>query len=188
MIILASESPRRQQLLSLITTDFGVVPSDVDEHTDLADPKAIVYELAHRKARQIADQYPDDTVLGADTVVYVDGEVLGKPKDRRDVERMMHLLSDKTHEVWTGVCLIRGSRTLREESGSLVTFCRLSDEEIRHYAEHEDVLDKAGAYAIQEGAAKFVLRIDGSWTGIMGLPVELVYRLLKDMRRHDGPA
>lgn len=186
MIILASASPRRKQLLSLITEDFGIVPSEVDERTDLADPKAIVYELAYRKAKPVSEQYPDDIVIGADTVVYADSEVLGKPKDRHDAERMMHILSGKTHEVWTGVCLMRRGEALREESGSLVTFCELTDEEIRHYAEHEDVLDKAGAYAVQEGAAKYVIRIDGSWTGIMGLPVDLVYRMLKDMHhKHD---
>lgn len=185
MIILASGSPRRAELLALITKDFGIVESDVDEHTDLDDPKAIVYELAKRKAEPVAKQYPDDIVIGADTVVYVDSEVLGKPKDKADAERMIRKLAGKTHEVWTGVCLLRGDRQLREESGSLVTFSEMSDEEIRHYVEHEDVLDKAGAYAVQEGAAKFVLRIDGSYTGIMGLPVELVYRLLKDMRRDD---
>lgn len=181
MIILASGSPRRQQLLALITEDFGIVPSDVDEHTGLDDPKAIVHELAHRKAKQVADQYPDDCVIGSDTVVYVDSEVLGKPKDREDVKRMMRTLSGKTHEVWTGVCVIHGRDERREESGSLVTFCELTDEEIEHYARHEDVLDKAGGYAIQEGAAKFTVRIDGSWTGIMGLPVELVYRMLREM-------
>lgn len=183
MIILASESPRRAELLARITTDFGIVPSDVDEHTNLDDPRTIVYELAKRKAEHVAREYPDDIVIGADTVVYVDGEVLGKPKDRKDVERMMRTLSGKAHEVWTGICMIRGKTDLHEESGSIVTFVELSEEEIHHYAEHEDVLDKAGAYAVQEGASKFVERIDGSCTGVMGLPVAVVYRMLKRIRQ-----
>lgn len=179
MIILASASPRRAELLSLITTDFGIVPSDADERTDLADPKDIVAELARRKARAVAPQYPHDLVLGADTIVYVDSRILGKPRDEEDAVRMIRLLQAKTHEVWTGVCMIRDSRELLEVSGSLVTFSEISEEEARRYVRTEKVLDKAGAYAIQEGAAKFVDRIDGSYSGVMGLPVALVYQMLK---------
>lgn len=182
MIILASASPRRSQLMSLITNDFVVVPSEVSEQTDLADPRAIVSELARRKAREVAKSHAEDLVIGADTVVCVDSEILGKPKDDRDAVRMIRQLQAKTHEVWTGICMIEEERELREESGSLVTFCEISEREAERYVHDEDVLDKAGAYAIQEGAAKFVERIDGSCTGVMGFPVALVYRMLKRTR------
>lgn len=184
MIVLASQSPRRSQLLSLITADFRVQPACVDEHTDLQDdPRAMVYELARRKAQAVAADFPDDIVIGADTVVYVDSEVLGKPKDKDDVKRMMRTLRAKPHQVWTGVCMIWDGEEQNEQSGSIVDFTDISDREIDEYADTEDVMDKAGAYAIQEGAAKFVERIDGSYTGIMGLPVEIVYHMLKKTGR-----
>lgn len=180
MIILASKSPRRAELLSLITTDFGVVPSDADEKTDIPDPQDIVAELAKRKAEAVAKSYPDDIVIGADTVVYADGEILGKPKDRQDAFRMIQKLAAKTHEVWTGVCVKAPGRDADcRSSGSLVTFTAISEEEARRYADTEDVLDKAGAYAIQGAAAKFIDRIDGSCSGVMGFPVSVVYRMLK---------
>lgn len=179
MIILASESARRAELLSLITKDFEIIPSRIDECSNEADPKAIVYDLAYAKAREVAKDHPDDIVIGADTLVYVDSEVLGKPKDDADAVRMIRKLADKTHEVWTGVCLLWKDRRLSEESGSLVTFGPVSEKEAEDYVHSENVLDKAGAYAIQGSASRFIDRIDGSYSGVIGLPVSIVYRLLR---------
>lgn len=182
MIILASKSPRRRELLSLITQKYQVIPSEIEECSNLDEPRAIVRELACRKARSVAKDHPHDIVLGADTLVYVDSEILGKPLDKEDAVRMIRKLAGKTHEVWTGVCLVWEDRCVQDESGSLVTFCDISEKEAEEYVMHEDVLDKAGAYAIQEGAAKFVERVDGSPSGVMGLPVCLTYKLLGRIR------
>lgn len=181
MIILASASPRRRELLSIITPRFEVAISEVDESTDIKDPERIVVELARRKAGAIAAKHLDDLVIGCDTIVFADGEILGKPKDLADAERMIRLLQGRVHTVYTGVAMRRGSRELTDMSATAVMFTAMDDEEIKDYLRTEDVLDKAGAYAIQEGAAKYVRCIDGSFSGVVGMPVEIVYHMLKKM-------
>ncbi len=182
MIVLASASPRRKELLSLITDDFIVVPSDLDETTDIKDARELVSFLAREKARDIAKRYPDSTVIGADTVVVVGDEILGKPKDTDDARRMIELLSGSTHTVLTGVCVIKNGIEKTDVCKTAVTFNEISEAELEHFFQTEEVLDKAGAYAIQGGAAKFISKIDGCYFNIVGLPVSMVYQMLSGAR------
>ncbi|MBD5558864.1 MAG: septum formation protein Maf [Clostridia bacterium] len=179
MIILASASPRRQELLSRITLDFQVISSDVSEETDSGDPREVVSELAGRKAEAVSRLHPSDVVIGCDTVVYAGGEILGKPQDRRDAERMMRLLAGRDHRVCTGVDIRRGTERRLGVDYTRVSFTEISEEELAWYLDHADYMDKAGAYAIQGEASRFIRCIDGSPSGVMGLPIELTYHMLK---------
>lgn len=180
MIILASASPRRKELLSLLTDDFAVVAADVDEDVKTADPKELVRVLSLKKARAVSHAgHKQDTVIGCDTVVFVDGEILGKPRDKEDARRMIGLLSGNTHTVYTGVALIKDGYEDVCAEKTLVTFDKLSKEEIERYVESTDIYDKAGAYAVQGEAAKFISRIDGCFYNVMGLPVNTLYNMLK---------
>ena len=180
MVILASGSPRRKELLGLIFEQFAVIPSSADETLapDTA-PDEAVKELAQRKAADIAASHQDDLVIGADTVVYCDGEILGKPADPKDAERMLRLLSGKTHSVFTGVCLLKGGekRVFAEETK--VTFYPLSDEDIAHYIASGEPFDKAGAYGIQGKGTLLVKKIDGDFFNVVGLPTGRLARALR---------
>lgn len=178
MIILASVSPRRKELLSLLTRDFIVVPSSVDETTDINDAQKRVEYLAALKARNVAAAYPNDIVIGADTVVAIDGQILEKPKDNSDAARMIKLLQGKTHLVYSGVCVIHNSQEQTLCCATEVSFAPVSDMEIEKYIQTESVLDKAGAYAIQGGAAKFITGIKGDYFNVVGLPLRPVYEIL----------
>lgn len=182
MIILASASPRRRELLSRITADFEVMASDVDEQVESYDPETVVRELALRKAEAVSSGRPHDIVIGCDTVVYSQGEILGKPQDRADAGRMMRMLAGRRHLVFTGVALMQGERRLYERDRTQVTFTDISERELAHYLDREDIYDKAGAYAIQGAASKFIRGIEGSCSGVMGLPVEMVYHMLQAFR------
>ena len=187
-LILASASPRRAELLRAAGIPFETHVSDVDE-TLLPDEAAadFVRRLAKAKAQAIAETFPDRAVLGADTVVVVEGTVLGKPDDEEDARQMLQLLSDRTHQVLTGVCLIGpgveaqgslGGRYVRVEvARTTVEFAPLSPAEIDRYVASGEPMDKAGAYAIQGLASRFVSRIDGSYSNVVGLPVALVARM-----------
>lgn len=180
-LILASGSPRRKELLALVTPEFSVATSDVDESAISAPtPVLLVQKLAHAKCHAVAVQHPSACVLGCDTVVDVDGEVLGKPHDAADARRMMRLLSGRTHRVHTGVCLaVPGRPDDVFACTSSVRFAALSEEEIEAYIATPEPYDKAGGYAVQGGAAKFVQGIEGCYHNIMGLPVSCVYTALK---------
>lgn len=189
VVVLASASPRRQELLYNAGIQFTVEPADIDE-TSLPreSAKACAERLARQKALKIADKRPETYVLGADTVVAVDGAILGKPLDDNDAARMLTLLSGRTHEVVTGVSLARphqdkatpeintASETTR------VTMCKLTDEEIRDYVATGEPMDKAGAYAIQGRASRWIPKIEGDYSNVVGLPVALVYRMLRDAK------
>lgn len=181
MLVLASQSPRRQEILTQAEIPFLVRPADVDEEP-LAheNPEEHVRRLARRKAEAIAAR-PGDVVLGADTVVVVDGEILGKPEDRTDAEQMLRKLSGREHVVITGVCLRAPDKTVVEVESTVVHFRALSEDEIRGYAASGEPLDKAGGYAIQGLASKFIDRIEGCYFNVVGLPVALVYRKLKEL-------
>jgi len=181
MLILASQSPRRRQLLAGAGFEFLVRPADVDESWRPGeDPVTHVKRLARDKARAVAAG-PDDVVLGADTVVVVDGEILGKPADAADAARMLRRLSGRAHQVYTGVCLKRGALELLDCEVTLVRFAALSEREIAEYVASDEPLDKAGAYAVQGLASKFIERIEGCYFNVVGLPVARVYRLLKSL-------
>jgi len=180
MLVLASASPRRRELLTAAGLAFEVLPVDLDETPFSAEPPdAHVKRLAQAKAQAALAQRPDAVVLGADTIVLAAGAILGKPKDAEDAARMLRALSGQPHEVLTGVALTSRRSATVELARTRVWFEQLTEDEIADYVASGEPRDKAGAYAIQGLASKFVLRIDGSYSNVVGLPVALVYRLLK---------
>jgi septum formation protein len=202
MLVLASASPRRHELLRNAGISFAVQVADVNE-TPLPGEGAreCAERLAREKALKVWRARPQDVVLGADTVVVVDGTILGKPADGDDATRMLRMLSGREHHVITGVCLVgpksrgQGSEARGHESkhsdhvrtGSettVVTMSEISDKEIVDYVATGEPMDKAGAYAIQGIASRWIPRIEGDYSNVVGLPVALVYRML----RKDGPA
>jgi septum formation protein len=194
-LVLASASPRRQELLRAAGIAITVQPTNIPESPkDGEPPRACAERLAREKAWVVFKERPNDFVLGADTIVVVEGKILGKPRDAADAARMLRLLSGRAHEVTTGVCLMgpkatsaspespKGEATLgdtRSET-TLVSMSELSDEEIKTYIETGEPMDKAGAYAIQGMASRWVPRIDGDYSNVVGLPVALVYRMLRE--------
>lgn len=174
-LILASASPRRAELLKLLRVKFRIIPSDATEvvHEHLT-PLEICQLNAHRKARAVAKRIPDALVIGADTLVFLDNKILGKPRNRADARRMLARLQGRTHQVVTGVSLIQ-LRTHRERVFAISTdvlFHPLDAGQIRDYLSRINTLDKAGAYAIQESGEKIISEISGSYSNVVGLPVE----------------
>ena len=174
-LILASASPRRVELLKLLPVKFQVLPAAVEEvaHEHLS-PLEVCQLNAHRKARAVAKQIPDALVLGADTLVFVDNEILGKPHDQAGARQMIARLQGRTHQVVTGVCLmhLRSHRERIFAESTDVLFHPLNARQIRDYLRQINPLDKAGAYAIQEGGEKIISEISGSFSNVVGLPVE----------------
>ncbi len=181
-LILASGSPRRRELLTEAGFTFEVKTSDVDEAIGVMEAPLLVRELALLKAAAVAKTAREDClVLGADTVVSAGGEILGKPKDWRDARRMLRLLSGRAHQVYTGVCIVdaKTGRAVCKNERTDVLFRRLTNREIRAYIKTREPMDKAGAYAIQGGARRFVRGFVGNFDNVVGLPVGLVKELLK---------
>jgi septum formation protein len=187
-LILASASQRRSELLRQLGVDFTVVPSDASEiHDEQLTAREISQLNAYRKARAVAKKFPDALVLGADTLVYLGTTLLGKPPDLENAYRMLKQLSGQTHEVVTAVCLLH-LRTHRQKlffDSTSVTFRPLNATEIRRYLSKVDPLDKAGAYAIQEQGDLIVEKISGSYTNVVGLPVE---KLREELNGWSGAA
>lgn len=211
MLVLASASPRRQDLLRSANISFIVQPAAIDE-TPLPEelPRACAERLAREKALAVWRKRPQETVLGADTIVVVNETILGKPHDAADAARMLRLLSGRVHSVITGVCLVRSvasgrgsvvskapgtesaakSLLFREEAQNcelrtasettLVTMSELSSDEIRDYVSSGEPMDKAGAYAIQGIASRWIPRIEGDYSNVVGLPVARVYQMLRE--------
>ncbi|CAB5169619.1 Septum formation protein Maf [Olavius algarvensis associated proteobacterium Delta 3] len=183
-LILASQSPRRKYLLEQAGLKFEVIPSDFNENSvSLSDPDTYVTELAEGKAASVAGNYPESWVIGADTIVWSQGKVLGKPGSEDDARNMLRRLSGRTHQVYTGYAFVCSSRG-RTESKAVrtdVLFKKLSDTEIDWYVHTGEPFDKAGAYAIQ-GIGTFLIRsITGSYTNVVGLPVcEVIEFLLNE--------
>jgi septum formation protein len=179
MLVLASQSPRRSEILRQAGISFTVRAVPVDE-TPLPGerPEDYVQRLAESKALAVPSA-PDEVVLGADTTVVVDSEILGKPADAADARRMIAMLAGRRHRVMTGICLKRGAETVRDCAVTEVWFAPMSDGEIEDYAASGEPMDKAGAYAIQGMASKYVEKIEGCYFNVMGLPVALVYRLYR---------
>ena len=172
-LILASGSPRRRQLLEQIGLTFVVRSSDVDESVSPGlTPAQVVESLSARKGEAVAaEAAPGDLVLSADTVVALDGAILGKPRDRAEAEAMLTALSGRTHQVYTGVTLLQDGRRLTEHEVTAVTFRPLSPEEIAAYVSTGEPMDKAGAYGIQDLGALLVERLEGDYFNVMGLPL-----------------
>lgn len=179
-LVLASASPRRSEILRAVGWDFEAHAADVDETPAPGEPpEALVRRLARAKAEDVAASRLFGLVLGADTTVVVDGEMLGKPRDDEDARRMLARLSGRWHEVLTGVALVRAETGEVAEGceRTRVKFADMSDEEIEWHVRTGDVLDKAGAYAVQGRAALFIEGIEGDYWNVVGLPVRLVYSL-----------
>jgi septum formation protein len=176
VLVLASASPRRADLLREAGIAFQAAPAHIDESEGFGEsPEAYVGRLAKEKAEAVWRHRPGSFVLGADTTVVVDDAILAKPADAADAARMLRLLSGRAHRVLTGVCLLGPSGFSRAAVVSTtVTFGRLSEVDIAWYVATGEPLDKAGAYAVQGGASRFVQRIDGSFSNVVGLPMELV--------------
>ncbi len=183
MLVLASASPRRQELLRNAGICFEVQPAHIPEDPSLGeDAKGCAERLAREKAAVVARKRPHDAVLGADTVVAIDGQILGKPADRLDAARMLRMLSGREHRVITGVALVVGGQWFVASEITNVTFSEITEEEIADYVATGEPMDKAGAYAIQGIASRWIPRIEGDYSNVVGLPVALVYRLLRDNR------
>ena len=180
-LALASSSPRRAELLRNARISFTVFPAEAPEvrrHQEW--PEDFVRRLAGEKAAAVFAKHPDKYVLGADTVVIVEGQMLGKPKDAQDAARMLHLLSGGSHLVTTGVCLRGpGVDDTRAET-TRVSFSPIGDAEIAEYVATGEPMDKAGAYGIQGIASRWVTHLDGCYFNVMGLPVPMVYRMLRE--------
>lgn len=183
MIVLASASPRRQELLKTAGVQFIVKPANIPE-VRLQDENARTFaeRMAREKAHTVWAQDKNRNVLGADTIVIVDDQVLGKPADNEDAARMLRMLSGRKHEVITGVCLIGpGFEDVRSEITE-VYFSEMTDKEIHDYIASGEPIDKAGAYAIQGGGSRWILKIEGDYSNVVGLPVDLVLRMLRERR------
>ena len=179
-IILASASPRRRELLALAGVDFAVKVADVEEVIpENASPDEVVKSLAIQKASAVAQENPDSIVIGSDTVVALDGVILGKPRDEEDAVRMLKTLSGRSHTVYTGVAIIHGEKTSNFCEATEVVFNSLTDEEIRNYVDTKEPMDKAGAYGVQGKGCVLVEKIVGDYFNVVGLPVSRVYRELK---------
>jgi septum formation protein len=192
MLVLASASPRRQELLRDASIPFVLESTDIPEVPQPGEaPRTFAERMAREKALAVFRQRPDDFVLGADTVVVVDGEILGKPRDAADATRMLRLLSGRKHQVITGVCLVipqlrnenrkaeTGFADLRSET-TVVSMDALTDEDIRLYIGSGEPMDKAGAYGIQGRASRWIPRIEGDYFNVVGLPMSLVYKMLRE--------
>jgi septum formation protein len=180
-LILASGSPRRQQMLRQAGIDLEVHPADICEDANPHEPPVpYALRLAREKAEKVARQFPQHFVLGADTIVVAAGENLGKPRDAKDAARMLRLLSGRSHQVTTAVCVIAPGRMPDARLDTThVYFRRLSEDEIQDYIAGGESMDKAGAYAIQGGAATWVVRLEGDYSNVVGLPLALVTQMLR---------
>jgi len=186
MLVLASQSPRRAEILRQAGIPFIVRSAAVDETPlDGESPADYVERLAEWKALA-AEASPEETVLGADTTVVVDGAMLGKPADAADARRMIAALAGRRHEVVTGICLKRGRRSVRDRAVTQVWFAPMTEAEMDAYARSGEPLDKAGGYAIQGLASKFIPRIEGCYFNVVGLPIALVHSHLRGFVGPDG--
>ena len=180
MLVLASASPRRQELLRNAGIPFEVQPADIAEEAQPGESaKACAERLAREKALAVARVRPEDVVLGADTVVVVDGQLLGKPSDATDAARMLRMISGREHSVITGVCLGVGGQWSVGSESTTVFVSEITDQEIADYVATGEPMDKAGAYAIQGIASRWIRRIEGDYGNVVGLPVALVWRMLR---------
>jgi len=182
-IVLASASPRRQELLKNAGIEFVVKPANIPETRQEGEaPQAFAERMAKEKARAVWAGMRDEYVFGADTIVVVDDLVLGKPEDEQDAARMLRLLSGRKHQVITGVCLTGSDfEDVRSET-TAVHFSALSDPDIRSYIAAGEPMDKAGAYAIQGMASRWISKIEGDYSNVVGLPVALVLQMLREHR------
>ena len=180
-VVLASASPRRKEILSLLFENFRVVPSSVAENGLHLEPFELTVELARRKAAQVFEENSGAVVIGADTVVVCDGHIMGKPPSRNHAERMLEQLSGRSHAVITGVSCVSPSFSFSFHESTEVTFRKMSPVEIEWYVQTDEPFDKAGAYAIQKNASIFIERINGNYLNVVGFPLSGFYSRLREM-------
>ncbi|PYV90994.1 MAG: septum formation inhibitor Maf [Acidobacteria bacterium] len=181
-LVLASASPRRQELLRLLQVEFEVLPSQIRETTKKNEtPPELVQRLAQAKALWAQRMRPKSIIVGADTVVVCDDQILGKPHSALAARRMLNMLSGRNHEVLTGVCTLYEQHCEVDVSRTVVQFSPLSSREIKAYLNTAEPFDKAGAYAIQGFGSRFIERVDGCYFNVVGLPLSLLYQMLKKM-------
>ena len=190
-IVLASKSPRRREILSMLGLKFDIVSADADESSKITDPAQLVRELSLRKAcatkalLQQQGEWNDDTlIIASDTVVAVDGTILGKPRDKADAARMLALLSGKAHQVVSGVSLLYGARESADFDVTSVHFCEMTPDEIERYVSSGEPMDKAGAYAVQGLASIFIEGLEGCYFNVVGLPIHRLNGLLTEFLGH----
>ena len=186
--ILASKSPRRKEILSNIGLTFDVVTADTDESSELTDPIALSEELSARKAEAVrallgsrGELSEDDIIIASDTVVECGGEILGKPADRADAMRMIELLSGRAHRVLSGIALIRGRERIVGHSETFVYMDEIDREDLLRYLDTPEAYDKAGAYGIQGYASRWISRIDGCYFGVVGMSVNTLDKLHREL-------
>lgn len=179
MLILASQSPRRKELLRLITPDFDVISANIDEEVVVQVPSDLAKELSKLKAYEIFKTHPNDTILACDTIVIIDDKVLNKPKDKAEARKMLEMLSGRRHHVISGFTILSKDREINRNVMTEVYFNKLSDETIERYIASGSPFDKAGGYGIQDEAFGLVDHIVGSYYNVMGLPVEELRKYLK---------
>jgi len=180
-IVLASGSPRRRELLTMLGLKFDICPARGEEAAaEGLSPEETVKAISLAKAKEVAEKYPADIlIIAADTIVWAQGEILGKPKDKADAERMLYLLSGKSHSVFTGLCVICGDKVISAAEETEVRFRSLSEDEIKAYIETGEPMDKAGAYGIQGKASVLIEGIKGDYFNVMGLPLCRLGEILK---------
>lgn len=172
-IILASSSPRRKELLKTIVDEFKIIPSNIDEsYPSFLDPIKVSLYISDLKAKDIYNKYPNAIVIGCDTTIVLDNKVIGKPKDKIDAKNMLKSFSNKMHIVVSGVTIYSDNKKYEINSINKVYFKDLSEKEIDEYLEYDEYKDKAGSYAIQGLASKFIYKIDGEYESIVGLPIK----------------
>lgn len=186
-VVLASKSPRRREILSMLGIDFDVITADTNESSAIKDPATLVEELALRKGRAVRElllqkgEWDENTlIIASDTVVATGEEILGKPEDEEDAARMLRLLSDSTHHVISGIALLTGEREITDHDKTAVHFAKMTEEEILWYAKSGEPLDKAGAYAVQGLASLFIKGLSGDYFNVVGLPVYRLNLLAKE--------
>jgi len=186
-IILASKSPRRREILELLGVKFDIETADTDETCDIKEPGTLVETLAKRKGMAVVEKVlkkegcdKDVLFISCDTLVYADGEFLGKPKDVDDARRMISMLSGNTHEVYSGICLYLNGKCVTAHQSTKVEFASMTPSEIETYISTDEPYDKAGGYAVQGKAALYIKGIIGDYFNVVGLPVQLLYSLLRD--------
>ena len=183
--ILASSSPRRRELLLRLQTPFDIILPDVDESIIPPDgsPETYCTALAELKANDISQHYPNNLVIGSDTIVVLDDQIMGKPEDKAMAQNMLETLSGKTHHVYTGVCLKWADKNIHHLFAeiTMVTFRELSEADINHYIENCSPYDKAGSYGIQDWSAVFVQEIKGCYDNVVGFPISRFYQELKKL-------
>lgn len=183
-LILASGSPRRSEILTSVGWEFTKDVADIDEsERENESPEAYVQRLAREKAEAVAKRYENEIVLGADTTVVINNQIIAKPVDLDDARRMIKMLSGNWHEVLTGIAVVR-SQHLQSSVGiqsTRVKFAEMSDDEIEFLVQYGEPLDKAGAYAVQAQAALFIEKIEGDYWNVVGLPISLVYEMVRKL-------